>query len=94
MVLGAAGIVLLMREVRGWGPRVGPRLGAAVRVRLATEEVWPQIWPSLREVAAAGQTFTDDGHLDDLAAQALPMMGKPGVVAAADEERGEGPALI
>lgn len=74
-----------VREVarRSSGRTAGPDPVAAAGVRLATEEEGPAIWPSLREVIAAGQPLTHDGHVDEPGARALWMGGTPGVVAAA-----------
>ena len=55
-------------------------------IRDATATDWPLIWPFLRQIVAAGDTFTYDTQMDDAEAEAMWMVRAPGrvVVAAVD----------
>jgi GNAT superfamily N-acetyltransferase len=56
-----------------------------VLIRTATNADWPLIWPFLRQIVAAGDTFTYDPELTEAEAEAMWMVETPGrvVVAAA-----------
>jgi L-amino acid N-acyltransferase YncA len=55
-------------------------------IREATAGDWPAIWPFLREIVAAGETFSWDRDVSDARARAMWMREPPGrtVVAAGD----------
>jgi L-amino acid N-acyltransferase YncA len=56
-------------------------------IRDATAQDWPAIWPFLREILAAGETFTLDRDLGEDDARAIWMLEPPGrtvVAVAAD----------
>jgi GNAT superfamily N-acetyltransferase len=55
-------------------------------IREASSGDWPLIWPFLREIVAAGDTFTYDPSMSEDEAEALWMVRAPGrvVVAATD----------
>lgn len=55
-------------------------------IREATTTDWPLIWPFLRQIVAAGDTFTYDEEMDYAEAEAMWMVSAPGrvVVAAVD----------
>ena len=55
-------------------------------IRDATAQDWPAIWPFLREIAAAGETFTIDRYIGELDARALWLIVPPGrTVVAVDD---------
>ena len=58
-----------------------------MQIRDATGADWPAIWPFLREIVAAGETFTYDRGMDEPAARAVWMLEPPGrtVVAVAGD---------
>jgi L-amino acid N-acyltransferase YncA len=47
-------------------------------IRDATAQDWPAIWPFLREIAAAGETFTLDRDIGEQEARAMWMLEPPG----------------
>jgi L-amino acid N-acyltransferase YncA len=47
-------------------------------IRDATAQDWPAIWPFLREILAAGETFTLDRDLGEDDARAIWMLEPPG----------------
>jgi L-amino acid N-acyltransferase YncA len=47
-------------------------------IRDATAQDWPAIWPFLREIAAAGETFTLDRDIGEHEARAMWMLEPPG----------------
>jgi L-amino acid N-acyltransferase YncA len=47
-------------------------------IRDATARDWPAIWPFLRQIVAAGETFTLDRDLDEDEARAIWMLEPPG----------------
>jgi GNAT superfamily N-acetyltransferase len=49
-----------------------------VLIREATAEDWPAIWPFLREIVAAGDTFTWDRDITEERARAMWMHRPPG----------------
>jgi L-amino acid N-acyltransferase YncA len=57
-------------------------------IREATAGDWPAIWPFLREIVAAGETFTWDRDVSEALARAMWMREPPGrtVVAAGDRD--------
>jgi GNAT superfamily N-acetyltransferase len=58
-----------------------------MRIREATGEDWPVIWPLVREVAAAGETFTLPRDIDETDARATWMLAPPDrTVVAVDED--------
>lgn len=60
---------------------------ASMHIREATPDDWPAIWPFLREIVAAGETYTYPRDLDETAARELWMLRPPGrTVVAVDED--------
>lgn len=58
-----------------------------VIIREATSEDWPAIWAFLREIVAAGDTFTWDRDITDDRARAMWLKQPPGrTVVAVDED--------
>ena len=59
-----------------------------MRIRAATAADWAAIWPFLREIVAAGETFTWDRDAGEDEARAMWMLEPPGhtVVAVDDED--------
>lgn len=56
-------------------------------IRDARTDDWPQIWPFLRQIVAAGETFTWDQDIDEARARAQWMHEPPGCnLVAADED--------
>jgi L-amino acid N-acyltransferase YncA len=55
-------------------------------IRAATPDDWPSIWPIIREVAAAGETYTYPRDIDEALARQIWSAGANGtvLVAAAD----------
>lgn len=51
---------------------------SGVLIRDATPDDWPAIWPFLREIVAAGDTFTWDRDIGEEAARAMWMHERPG----------------
>jgi L-amino acid N-acyltransferase YncA len=49
-----------------------------MRIRDATAEDWPAIWPFLREIVAAGETYTLDRDLSEEQARTMWMQAPPG----------------
>jgi L-amino acid N-acyltransferase YncA len=58
--------------------RAGLGMMAGMRIRDAEAADWPQIWPFLREIIAAGQTYTWDVDTDEATARAKWMREPPG----------------
>ncbi len=56
----------------------------SMQIRDATKEDWPAIWPFLREIVAAGETFTYDRDMDEATALDLWMVDRTAVAVAAD----------
>ena len=58
-------------------------------IRDATAEDWPAIWPFLREILAAGETFTLERDIGEEEARAVWMLEPPGrTVVAVDADGG------
>jgi len=59
-----------------------------MRIRAATADDWPAIWPFLREIVAAGETFTWDRDATEAATRPMWMLEPPGhtVVAVDDDD--------
>ncbi|MGH8969800.1 MAG: GNAT family N-acetyltransferase [Actinomycetes bacterium] len=47
-------------------------------IRDATAEDWPSIWPFLREIVAAGETYTWDRDVSEARARAMWLLEPPG----------------
>ncbi len=56
-------------------------------IRDATEEDWPAIWPFVREIVAAGETFSYDPDMEESDAREVWLLEPPGrtVVAVAPD---------
>jgi GNAT superfamily N-acetyltransferase len=59
-----------------------------MRIREATGDDWPVIWPLVREVAAAGESFTLPRDIDETDARATWMLDPPERTVVAIEEDG------
>ncbi|MDK1472135.1 GNAT family N-acetyltransferase [Streptomyces sp. 549] len=56
-------------------------------IREATEQDWAALWPFMREIVAAGETYTYDRDLDEEQLRALWMLSPPGrTVVAVDDD--------
>jgi GNAT superfamily N-acetyltransferase len=56
-------------------------------VREATDDDWPAIWPFMREIVAAGETFSYDRDLDEPRAREMWMREAPGhTIVAVDDD--------
>ncbi|WP_415840607.1 GNAT family N-acetyltransferase, partial [Nocardiopsis rhodophaea] len=58
-------------------------------IRDATPDDWAQIWPFLREIVAAGETYTWPRDIDEERARALWMKEPPGRTVVAVDAQGE-----
>lgn len=52
----------------------------SVEIRFATADDWPAIWPIIREVAAAGETYTYPRDIDEALTQQIWSAGATGIV--------------
>jgi len=59
-----------------------------VLIREATDEDWPAIWPVVREILAAGETFTLPRELSDEVAHEIWMLAPPDRTVVAVDARG------
>jgi L-amino acid N-acyltransferase YncA len=58
-----------------------------MEIRDATAQDWPAIWPFVREICAAGETFTLDRDIDEQKARAMWMLEPPArTVVAVDDD--------
>jgi L-amino acid N-acyltransferase YncA len=48
-----------------------------VLIRDATADDWPQIWPFLRQIVAAGETYTLEPDMDEATARTVWLAGAP-----------------
>jgi GNAT superfamily N-acetyltransferase len=51
---------------------------AGMRIRAATADDWPAIWPFLREIVAAGETYTLEPDITEEFARAMWLLDPPG----------------
>lgn len=81
-----ADLQITLFEELGPEPR-SSRVDGGVAVRDATDDDWPAIWPFLREIVAAGDTYTWDPDTPEAAARAKWMRQPPGrTVVAVDRD--------
>ncbi|MFD1085978.1 GNAT family N-acetyltransferase [Micromonospora andamanensis] len=58
-----------------------------MEIRIATADDWPGIWPFLREIVAAGETYTWPRDVDEARARQMWMVPAPGrTVVAVDRD--------
>ncbi|MGC5054371.1 N-acetyltransferase family protein [Micromonospora sp. DT48] len=58
-----------------------------MEIRIATAEDWPGIWPFLREIVAAGETYTWPRDVDETRARQMWLVEPPGrTVVAVDRD--------
>ena len=59
----------------------------AMQIREATADDWPAIWPFLREIVAAGETYTLPRDIAEAEARAIWMLEPPDrTVVAVDDD--------
>ncbi|WP_431046679.1 N-acetyltransferase family protein [Streptomyces sp. P1-3] len=57
-------------------------------IRTVTDDDWPAIWPILRQITAAGETFTYPREMDEGLARGIWLPAAPGRAVVAVDERG------
>lgn len=60
-----------------------------MHIREATEADWPHIWPFMRQIIAAGETYTYDRATPEDTAKAMWLLRAPGHTVVAVNESGE-----